>query len=718
MKTGVWRARLIVWLAVVTVPAASPGQDETEFKPIPGLSQEKFAKVEDLSARLRQQQRNLMVLPDSAQILRADEELGKFCSASDLVAITVSNDSELCRAAFSLLRGPFNAALTADDATALLRHVQEPTADEAWKAGWASGVLSVNRRIGVPALMKILRQPGDVFARVHAAGGLFGRDSAADAKQRRASAAVLLQSLGNEDDTSREAHNYAQPLEPWMVEWLLDRLADPAVSATFVKRAASRLSGCDPKGYEKPLRASFLRALKHADPMTRIHAVQGLHKLGMTETDIPVYRRIQRDENPHVRRMLYGGLSDAKAPWAAEVLIDGLDDSLPENVGICASGLMNLEHTPAVPKLIEALRRTPSGANQPFEDGYRQAGEATAKLAGLEGYDFRMLTECVGSRFLRATVIVNRGDVYRAECTRLLKWWDATGSKRTWDRPPALPQDLVATKTSLKTAGMRTVEVVRAVATSESHITSRSVSHESTVMGDIEGGGDVTCAYCLQSISVLDVLAGEGKRGSREIAYGFVEKAEGFPLPQPQSPIPDGARVVLALGVQGSLLKVIPDTDKNRQAIGEIANRVKDRPPAAKALIAAIDSFSLKIEYHGPKTELYYSAVCTTSRQRPPGLPSHWLVMQNVSDLWAYQALDHLVRTGLLDPKATRAEHNRSPAEEPFYSLTISAEGTEKYTRNLGWGKQTYESLEALAKAIQYDGGTMAKLLARLKESQ
>jgi hypothetical protein len=692
--------------------------DESKLKPIPGLLQKKFAKVEDLSTRLRQQQRNIWSLPDSAKLIQADEELRKFCSASDLVAITASEDQNLCNAAFSLLRGPFNAALTADDVNNLLKHLQKRNASVAWKASCAAGVLGVNREFGVLALVRILRESDASCARVHAAGGLTEEDSTADVKQRRVAAEVLLRSLGNEDDTSRVAHNHLPSLEPWMVEWLIERLSDAGASATFVKNATSRLSSCDPKGFEKPLRASFLRALKHADPMTRICAVNGLRNLGLTETDIPLYRRIHKDENPHVRRMLYAGLRDLQASWSAELLIDGLGDTLPENIGICAGGLVALEHKPAVPKLVEALRRAPAAANQPFGEGYRRAGEAATRLAGLEGYDFRMETRSVGSRFAHATAIVDRGDVYRSECARLLEWWNATGSKLIWDRPPALPQDLVTTGTSLETAGMRTVEVIRAVATTEARITKRSVSHESTVMDDIEGGGEVSFAYCRQGFSVLDVLAGKGKRGSREIDYGFVEKAEGFPLPRPRSPIPKGARVVLALGVGGSLLKVIPDTDKNRQTIGEIANRVKNRPPAAKALIAATDSFSLKIEYHGPKPELYYSIVCTTSRRPPRNLPSNWLVMQNVSDLWAYQALDHLVRTGVLDPKATRAEQSRSSAKEPFYSLTVSAEGTEDYTRNLGWGKQAYDRLEALAKAIQYDGGTMAKLLARLKESR
>ena len=282
----------------------------------------------------------------------------------------------------------------------------------------------------------------------------------------------------------------------------------------------------------------------------------------------------------------------------------------------------------------------------------------------------------------------------------------------------ALPRNLVTTETSVETAAMRTVEVVRAVVTAEANITTRSVSHQSTMMGDISGGGQVTCAYCRQGVSVVDVLAGDGKRGDREIRYGFVEKAEGFPLPRPRSPIPKGARVVLALDVGGNLLKVIPDTDTNRQTIERIIDRVKCRPAAAKDLMRAIDSFSLKIEYHGPKIESYYSAVCTTSRQPPRNLPSNWLVMQNVSELWAYQALDHLVRTGVLDAKANGADSDRSDAEEPYYLLTVSAKGTRESTYNLGWGKQAHDRLETLGRAIQYDGGTMAKLLGRLKELQ
>ena len=71
MKTGSLRRSGVLWLALAAVAGAAFGQEETALKPIPGLSQEKFGKVEDLRARLREQQRNLMSLPDSAQLIRA-----------------------------------------------------------------------------------------------------------------------------------------------------------------------------------------------------------------------------------------------------------------------------------------------------------------------------------------------------------------------------------------------------------------------------------------------------------------------------------------------------------------------------------------------------------------------------------------------------------------------------------------------------------------------
>ena len=269
---------------------------------------------------------------------------------------------------------------------------------------------------------------------------------------------------------------------------------------------------------------------------------------------------------------------------------------------------------------------------------------------------------------------------------------------------------------SFDSAAKRTVEVLRGVFVDEAKITKRDRCHMSTYMEEVgHGGGYVTFARCSQRFSVAEVLTGRGRLGELPIEYGYVEKAEGGPLPSEASPIPKGARVVLALGVSSVLLKAIPDTDENRRSIEQLVNYVARRPPAAKALIAAINSFTMKIEYHGHEPGSFYSILCTTRKQLPQGIPSEWLVMQNLSDVWAYQALDYLARAGLLDPTKLRRNRDEPPAKDPCYTLSLSAEGTEEYTCNLGWGKPAFDRLEGLANAIQYDGGKMAKLLERLE---
>src|SRR5262249_940885 len=152
------------------------------------------------------------------------------------------------------------------------------------------------------------------------------------------------------------------------------------------------------------------------------------------------------------------------------------------------------------------------------------------------------------------------------------------------------------------------------------------------------------------------VLAGAGKAGEREIGYSYIESAQGFPLPRPSRPVAKGEKVVLVLGLDGRLVKVIPDTDENRKEIEAITEYITARPPPALALLKARSSFTLKLEYHGPKGESHPSVWCTTDRKLPDELPAKWLVMQNLSDLWAYQALNHLVKAGMLKPESIDAE--------------------------------------------------------------
>ena len=259
-------------------------------------------------------------------------------------------------------------------------------------------------------------------------------------------------------------------------------------------------------------------------------------------------------------------------------------------------------------------------------------------------------------------------------------------------------------------------EVLRAIAESKPATIKRSAAHMSTGMGKIKGGGMVFWATCKQKFSVSQVLAGAGKVGEREISYTFIERIMGFPLPGPERPVAKGDKVVLVLGVDGSLVKVLPDTDENPKEIEAVIKYIKARPPAALALLKAVGWFTLKIEYHGPKGDSHPSVWCTTNPELPDELPAKWLVMQNLSDLWAYQAVDHLVRAGMLTPESIDAERKRPRPKEPFYSLTLSADGVNEITFSLGWGKAAYERIESLGRAIEYDHGAIAKVLAKLKE--
>ncbi len=273
---------------------------------------------------------------------------------------------------------------------------------------------------------------------------------------------------------------------------------------------------------------------------------------------------------------------------------------------------------------------------------------------------------------------------------------------------------LVTSDVKTEWAATRGAAVVRAVAASEAKVTSRHGAHMSTRMGKISGGGMVSWASCRQRFTVAGVLAGSGRMGQRDLSYSYLERATGFPLPRPRRPVARGEKVVLVLEVDGSLVKVIPDTDEHRKEIETITRYIKDRPPAAVALLGAMKSFTLKIEYHGPKSSDHPSVWYTTSPKRPDRLPASWLVRQNLSDVWAHQALDHLVKTGLLAPESLRAEQKKPRPRQPYYSLALSAEGVKEVSFSLGWGKEARKRLESLARAIQYDAGTIARVLAKL----
>jgi len=136
----------------------------------------------------------------------------------------------------------------------------------------------------------------------------------------------------------------------------------------------------------------------------------------------------------------------------------------------------------------------------------------------------------------------------------------------------AAPQNWPGERTALESLSKHTTSVVAAVAKGNVAVRDRHAAHLSTATslgrGEmIRGGGIVIYADCRQKFQVADVLRGKGEAGERVLEYTFVEKAQGFPLPAPENPVPGGAKVILVLGEKGAVLKALPDTPENRKAV-------------------------------------------------------------------------------------------------------------------------------------------------------
>jgi hypothetical protein len=137
-------------------------------------------------------------------------------------------------------------------------------------------------------------------------------------------------------------------------------------------------------------------------------------------------------------------------------------------------------------------------------------------------------------------------------------------------------------RSSLQALAPETVAVLVAVAKEKAEIHTRRAAHLSTqtaiAKGDvIEGGGFVFYAECRQRFHVTEILHGPGKVGDRVLAYSFVEKTEGFPLPAVQEPIPVAVSLIILLGEKGNLLKALPDTEEHRKAVLTVLSQQKGK---------------------------------------------------------------------------------------------------------------------------------------------
>jgi len=154
----------------------------------------------------------------------------------------------------------------------------------------------------------------------------------------------------------------------------------------------------------------------------------------------------------------------------------------------------------------------------------------------------------------------------------------ALGAEKTIADAKGLP----GSGSTLDTLTPFTAAVIACTAKEDAEIVKRLSSHISTVMdmggGDvIEGGGTVTYAYCRQKFTNMKLLRGDGMLEDRALEYGYVEKSDAFPGPRDEKAIPSGARVVLLLGTKGNVLKALPDTKENRDAVRLALSRHQEK---------------------------------------------------------------------------------------------------------------------------------------------
>jgi hypothetical protein len=78
------------------------------------------------------------------------------------------------------------------------------------------------------------------------------------------------------------------------------------------------------------------------------------------------------------------------------------------------------------------LKRAPLDRQTVLDKAYRTVGETVVMLAGVSGYDFEVHIDMIQVPGGHADVVVNRDDVYKASCKRLLAWWNSDGSRQAW----------------------------------------------------------------------------------------------------------------------------------------------------------------------------------------------------------------------------------------------------------------------------------------------
>lgn len=132
-----------------------------------------------------------------------------------------------------------------------------------------------------------------------------------------------------------------------------------------------------------------------------------------------------------------------------------------------------------------------------------------------------------------------------------------------------------------------TATVIACTAKGDAEIVARNTLTESTIMHgaggeEIRGGGVATHARCRQEFRNIEVLHGDANAEDRVLEYGYTEKSDVHPGPPAGKPIPRGAKVILVLGKEGNLMKALPDTEENRDAVRSALARHQEKQKSRK----------------------------------------------------------------------------------------------------------------------------------------
>jgi hypothetical protein len=390
--------------------------------PIPGLSAQAQARLDALAARLKQ--------PGEAGRVNVEAEVKASCTRGELAALVAAQatDHFAWDALGLLLREP--GPLDAASLDRLLALIASPTAAEGLRSQAAQVVAQTGA--GVARLVELTRPGHEASARVMGAAGLAHAGSAADEATRREATLLLLTSLGNEGDSARLASNAFPALDAATAHELLDRLARPDAPVRLVEYGLPKLDSLPKEQLRAERHAAAAAHLGDGTANARMAAVNGLRALGLTQADLPLYRRALADPEVHVHRMMLAGLADSPQPWAAPLLRSALDDALDENRAMAAQGLAQLGDRAAVPLLMKRVEQG-LASQEPFTGSALSAAAAVAHVARLKGYDFSTPAECVPmGEGGHAIVVRDNPAAHRQSAEKLLRWWQATGKGERW----------------------------------------------------------------------------------------------------------------------------------------------------------------------------------------------------------------------------------------------------------------------------------------------